>query len=39
MIFLVDKNDHNCIEGQVELRKTPVNYYWEEVEHACECIE
>lgn len=39
MIFLVDKNDHNCIEGQVELRKTPVNYYWEEVKHACECIE
>lgn len=39
MIFLVDKNDHNCMKGRVELRKTPVNYYWEEVEHACERIE
>lgn len=27
------------MKGQVELRKTPINYYWEEVEHACECIE
>lgn len=24
MIFLVDKNDHNCIKGQVELLKHPL---------------
>lgn len=39
MIFLVDKNDYNCMKGWVEFCKIFVNYYWEEVEYVCECIE
>lgn len=39
MIFLVDKNDYNCMKGWVEFYKIFVNYYWEEVEYVCECIE